>query len=166
MAATGSSRSNAVTILRETILRHMNRRVGKTAADLMVDVRDDYGSVGERRFYRQLTYLVEVGCARRDKDEMANWDRIESADNGFCTLVFMYYLVDQRLPKPCSSHCDICGAIGTRTSSHPLHLRLRRSLDGNPFSYVPLRSAARQPSASSPGSRPRVATPAPQPHRP
>jgi hypothetical protein len=139
VAATGRARDAEVQILRETMLRYMGRRVGKTAAQIRVDVMDDFGSVGERRFYRQLAYLVEVGCARRELDPIANWDRVDSAEDGRAPLVYMYYLVSEKLPPPGVPFCSVCGMLGTTTKTHPLHLKASQERRGTPAIYVPLR---------------------------
>ncbi|HEX6022573.1 MAG TPA: hypothetical protein VFZ00_11300 [Solirubrobacter sp.] len=117
--------------LREIILGKLGKRVGKTAADLMSEVRDDFGSVDDRRFYRQLHYLIDVGCARREKDSQVQWDRVSDMETPVgrrgAPPIYFYYLVSTRLPQAGKSFCERCGLVGARTSSHP-HKRLLQDL--------------------------------------
>lgn len=129
MAATGRAPVGETRILRETILRHVDRRVEKISAEIKEAVLDDFGSCGDRRFTRQLSYLVKVGCVRMGRD----WD----LELGWWRPT--YVLLSRKMPGVQRSFCGLCGMVGTRTSSHPLHLRLARELHGQPPYFVPIK---------------------------
>lgn len=111
-------------ILREIILDHLNRHIGKTSAQLKQDVIDDFGSLsrrsdsGDRLFLRHLSYLIKVGCVRRGRDwdlEMGQWRPI-------------YFLVTKAMPPARKQFCRKCGLIGSRTTAHPEHLGMWKAI--------------------------------------
>ena len=126
MAATTRSPVSETRALREIILKYLSKRFGKTKSELFEDVENDFGTCGERRLHRQLAYLTDAGCIRRDRE----WD----LELGWWRPI--YFLRDHRIPGVQRSFCDLCGLVGTRTSSHPLHLRLKRHLRGEAPAYV------------------------------
>lgn len=165
MGATARSRSGRTYLLREIILEHLSKRFGKTSAELREEVESDLGSISTnpessiRILLRHVAYLIRVGCVRRDQE----WD-LEIGQHRPT-----YFLVDRRMPGAQRSFCAVCGMIGTRTSSHPLHLRIRRYVPDGKLTYVPFpkfRRAARLASGGSPGSPQPAASADPPAHRP
>jgi Fe2+ or Zn2+ uptake regulation protein len=138
MAPHASSRWSDTFVLREATLSLTLPRVGKTAGELYRDVQDDYGSCGERRFYRILRFLVDGGfvVARRELHDELNQE---------VTLYFRARPPADLSPTKIKHTCKICGMIGTDTKFHPLHLRHFRELNGSRPQYRTL---------ATPGSRP------------
>lgn len=151
-------------ILREIILDHLNRRIGKTSYDLKQDVIDDFGSLsrrsdsGDRLFLRHLSYLIKVGCVRRDEDFDLEMGQMRP----------LYFLVTKEMPPAGKQFCRKCGLIGSRTMAHPEHLGMWKAIRAGKAieQYVTgFSPAERQPSARTP-DRAQPAGSADQPDRP
>lgn len=126
MAARGDTdRGGETRMLREIILEHMSTRIGKSSMDLSIEVREDFGEVGQRRFLRQISWLVQVGCARRDQE----WD----LELGWFRPI--YFLIHRRLPGGGRPWCRKCGLIGAMTGACPTHRRIVRNIE--PLLYMP-----------------------------
>lgn len=164
MAADARHPDSSARILREIILDHLNKHIGKTSAELKRDVIDDFGSLsrredsGDRLFLRHLQILIDLGCVRRDEDFDLEMGQMRP----------LYFLVKKEMPPPCREFCRKCGLIGSRTSRHPEHrgAMKRYRASGKPLEYAPgFSPAERQPSARTPG-RAQPAGSAGQPDRP
>lgn len=111
--------------MREIMLDHLSRHFGKSSMELSDDVQNDYGSFGSRRFHRSLAHLIRVGCVRRDREwdlELGHWRPV-------------YFLIHRDIPDGGGQQwCRSCGLIGTRTGSHPLHIRRHR--EGGELRYM------------------------------
>lgn len=129
MSAIACCRWSDVFVLREIMMSQTLPKTGKTAGELYRDVLDDYGSLGERRFYRTLKFLVDrslIVYTRTPRDELEQT----------VTLYFRARHMSELHPSKVNHICRICGMIGAKTSSHPLHLRARRELRGLAPSYA------------------------------
>lgn len=160
-----------VACLRETILRHLGRRVGKSFSQIRSAVENDYGKIArrkdsaDRRLYRHLEALVDAGCIRRERDEDLQW--ADDTGTGHCAPQFYYYYVHDRLPERKTQACHVCGLVGANTRGHARgHVRFfREGLRGKQPVYIEVKSAERRPSCESPGS-PQPAGSAGQPAHP
>lgn len=61
MAATSRPGHSETRLLRELILEHLSRWLWRTRADLQHRVERDFGTIGDRRFCRQLKFLRNAG---------------------------------------------------------------------------------------------------------
>lgn len=59
------ARAAAFAVLYDVMLDHVPSRVAMPAAEIFAAMRDDYGSVGERRLWRALRRLVDTGQVAR-----------------------------------------------------------------------------------------------------
>jgi hypothetical protein len=152
--ATARSSYSDVHTVRETILRHLGRRVGKTIGQIRQDVENDFGSLSpvainaERALYRHLDFLMRAGCIRRIRDEDAMWDVEDNARNFH---QFLYFFVHDRIPPPAKPYCRICGVVGARTDSHAAgHITLMRRRE--PLQYVSVHPDSGDQSVGPPAS--------------
>lgn len=128
MAARSATDRGADTrCLREIMLENLSTRFGKTSMDLLAAIEGDYGSVGRRRFHRQLAFLIEVGCARRDRE----WD----LDTGHWRPI--YFRLSSDIPKIhrgffTKQSCPECGMANTTARTHPEHERAQRTIRERP----------------------------------
>lgn len=90
--------------LRETMLLHLHSSIGKTREELYGDVVADFGNCGVRRFYRNLAYLIRVGCVRRDNE--GNW----CPETG--CLRPIYFRLPADLPGSFVPWCRVCFLLG------------------------------------------------------
>lgn len=121
MAARSDTTRGADTrCLRKIMLDHLDKRWGKSSMDLAEDIRGDFGDCGLRRFHRSLSWLVRVGCVRRDRE----WD----LEIGYWRPI--YLLVHRRIPSTypvnVDQSCPKCGMENATERSHPGHVRARR----------------------------------------
>lgn len=166
----GSGSREAVACLRETILRHLGRRVGKSFSQIRSAVENDYGNIArrkdsaDRRLYRHLEALVDAGCVRRERDEDLQWS---DDTEGYCAPQYYYYYVHDRLPDRRPRSCHVCGLVGASTKGHERgHVWFfRNGLRGKQPVYIEVKSAERQPSDENPDS-PQPAESADQPAHP
>jgi hypothetical protein len=106
--------------LREIMMTQLQPRVGKSSAELFDGVLGDFGSCNERRLHRQLKFLVDAGCARKELDwdlEIGWWRPIY-----FRTTVPIPDVVRAHTPQTCPH----CGLKGATARTHPEHERAHR----------------------------------------
>lgn len=121
-ARSDTRRGDDTRCLRRILLDHISTRFGKSSAELAEEVQDDYGSCGSRRFMRQLRWLIQFGCVRRDRE----WD----LELGYWRPV--YFRISNEIPEVSMSHepqtCPECGMKGATRRTHPEHERAHRVL--------------------------------------
>ncbi len=114
MAADSTTKRGAEPrILREIILEQLSRRIGKTTTELWADVRGDFGSCDDRRLYRNLEFLISVGCVQHE-------ERFDD-DAGYTRKI--YFRVSDEVPPlvikfQLPRSCSICGMKNTITQAH------------------------------------------------
>lgn len=93
--------------LRLSILDQLSERTSKTKDELYADVCRDFGECDVRRFYRNLRFLIDRGCAEKlDEGELhpVTHQRVPTYRRGPADP-----------PRPVSRWCLVCLALGKRT---------------------------------------------------
>lgn len=88
--------------LRVTMVEQLSARVGKRSMELYADVQREFGECGMRRFMRNLSFLVSIGCIIR-KDEPGGSAR--------GSVTPYYFPGPAEVPKTRSAWCRVCEVL-------------------------------------------------------
>lgn len=80
--------------LRQIGLRHLYRLEARTFHDWAQAVREDFGSVGERRIYRVMKWLIDSQLVRKSDETF-----IQDNGGAFPTEVALYLRVSDEVPR-------------------------------------------------------------------